>query len=508
MSAYSHILEIFRAFRELDQLAYRHPNGDLSYQSLFDSALLLAHNIRRQGSAPIVIYGHKDRRYLVAYWACILAGRALVPVEMDNSLSRMKKIVTQAGATLTLDTSHDGRAEQIGLPHLKVAISHPLHQDLRDAYMSKFEQNDTLISDESTMYIMFSSGSTGAPKGIAINYANVVDFIQWIQRDFPIEGAVSGNIRYCFDVSLYEIWLAWANLQPISALEHDELFNSRKYIEQHAKVEIRTWVSTPSLTSYYLKDPRFSAASLPHLNQFIFCGEVLSKEIVTALWDRFPNANITNTYGPTECTVAVTSLDISPEHVANEAPLPLGRCRENSEILIEEGTNEIIIKGRSVGNGYLGADPKQNSKFHLPNAPSERYYRTGDIGSKSQDLVHFQGRSDREVKVQGHRVDLNTVENVLLAIPGIQSAFVEPWVRKGQTQALRAFVKSSVPDGSMSSLPHAMMAHLPAYMVPKFWYDIETEIFNQNGKLDRRLVSEKALSTGGCFVYQYDSIDH
>lgn len=505
-AAYSSIVTIFNTFRHNASPAYYHAEGELSYQELFDNAATLARVLCELGREPVLIYGHKNRAYLVAYWACILAGRTLIPVETDNHQSRVAAISTRSGATLVLNTTASRLSSAVTIPVRQVSLETTLCTQEREKIAQFWRTQIVTFTNQDTMYMMFSSGTTGAPKGILVSYGNTADFIDWLKHTFPLHGAISGNVRYCFDVSLYELWLAWLHGKPISSLDHSDMVNTRKAIQRHRQHGTTTWVSTPSMAACYLKDRQFDAESLPDLSRFIFCGEVLPKPLVNTLRAKFPQATIINTYGPTECTVAVTSIEIQAQHLADTRPLPIGRVRPNSQVLIDPHTQEILIQGASVGNGYLAAEAEQAQKFTTLATPMTRRYHTGDLGQLDGDTLYFLGRTDREIKVQGHRVDLNVIETALHTLQGIEEAFVEPWVRKGQTQALRAFIKAP-PQTQLAHYANALSAQLPPYMVPKFWYAIETNPLNLNSKLDRGSVAESALKQGECFVFHYDSVN-
>ncbi|KUI98754.1 AMP-binding protein [Vibrio sp. MEBiC08052] len=512
---YDHLLAVFSAFRTCEGMAYHHVGGDLSYRQLFDAAVSLAGQLNDDGRGAVLIYGHKNYRYLIAYWACILVGRTFVPVEPENNTERLRQIIASAQATLILDThdfdTDENRLDTLGISCLVVYAESDFSAEESAQGFDELLRDRNVSQATDAMYIMFSSGTTGQPKGISVSYANVADLVTWLESAFPVDGSVSGNIRYCFDVSLYELWLAWINLKPISALDHQEFINTRKYIARHRDYGVTTWVSTPTITRYYLKDRQFCASYLPHLSHFIFCGEVLSKEMVAQLWERFPGCRVTNTYGPTECTVAVTAIDILPVHIHSRHPLPLGRVRPGSEVRIdriqEHGRGEIIIRGDCVGPGYLCASAEQQARFSVDPVDEVREYRTGDIGSLDGDMLYFWGRDDRELKIQGYRIDLNEVEAYLRQLDEIKEVFVEPWFRKEDLQGMRAFVLPEQ-EVDFQQLAVGMADNFPSYMVPRFWYAIEDDVLNLNSKLDRRAVSDKALKKGNGYVFKYDAGNH
>ncbi len=473
ISARSVIVSIFDAFRNSAGVAYHHMDGDLTYAELHGRALALASRLAEQAPArsPVIIWGHKHRSYLVAYWACLVAGRPLIPVEPDMPAQRLQQIIDSCRAGLLLQT-------QRHLPDMAgIDVWHIEDFDTVVTHGEIFEGEDIEIA-----YIMYSSGSSGVPKGIMISYANLADFILWLRDDLLRDAkfqAVSGNVRHCFDVSLFELWSAWLWQKPISGLDHSEFINSRKYIDRYAEHEVGLWVSTPSILQTYLKDPRFTVANLPILSTFLFCGEILSKPVAQALRARFPDARIVNTYGPTECTVAVTAVDIQEHHISSEKPLPIGYARPGCSLSLEGG--QIVISGAPVGPGYITLPEKQAAAF-----PTKSSYRTGDAGSSDEaGLWYFHGRLDREVKLLGVRIDLNEIEEEIRKLDGVHAVFIEPLEIGGTMRALRAYVHGPKTKDSLSAIAAHIASVLPPTMVPKLWYLCPELLYNHNTKIDK-----------------------
>ena len=466
-----------------------HQDTVLDFDRLYRRSCALAQELSGSRS-PVMIRGHKHPSYLTAYWACLLAARPLIPIEPDLPLQRIRDVAARAGAGLMLlagdETPLDGDP---GLPRRDITGFDgdatgfaPLPRDGGD-----------------TAYIMFSSGTSGQPKGIRVGYDNLAGFIDWLRDDLlgdtPLR-AVTGNVRYCFDVSLFELWTSWLRRIPLSALDHGDFINSRKYISRYADHAAGLWVSTPSTIQFYLRDKTFNGQSLPDLKLFLFCGEILPKHLVLDLFQRFPGARVINTYGPTECTVAVTSVEITHDMLAEDRPLPIGKARKGCALLLEDG--QITIAGAPVGPGYVALPERQAAAFPAPDR-----YRTGDIGHQGPDgLWYFQGRADREIKLQGIRIDLNEIEEQIRALPGVQVAVVDPHRLRGQYRALHAYVSGPEDSDGLARLARDMAQSLPAYMVPRFWFGCRDLQFNHNSKLDRG--SFMAAAHAGDLRYVHD----
>lgn len=510
MDAWSELIRVFMRFAGQARPAWRLHELTYSYAALSQRAQDIAIEILRQQPrsetplAPVLVYGHKSFDFLAAWWACMLCGCPIVPIESDNTPERLERIARTVGACLILNTD----AVPLLTAHAKVIALAALpwqHHDetalqgLLDASRQRFA-NATAAK---LAYIMFSSGTTGEPKGIRISLANLIDFVTWVRHDFALDGPITGNVRYCFDVCLFEVWLAWQFLQPLSVLDHRDLINTRKLIAQHAQMALTCWVSTPSMVRLYLLDPTFNAHTLAQLRRFIFCGEMLPKEIVSQLWARFPGCEVINTYGPTECTVAASQVLITADMLASPLPLPIGRARPGASLQLAQpldasGRGQLLISGACVGPGYLNATPARQANFSRQ--AGQATYATGDIGLFDGSWYYFLGREDGEVKIQGHRVDLHEIEHFLRDRNLVVDAVVEPYWRKGNAEAIQACVILNA-NCELSRLGSAMQAHFPPWAIPRYWYSTPRTVLNHNGKLDRSAARQLAMGKGEKYVF-------
>lgn len=486
--AHAALLDCFHAFAGTESPAWRHTDGDLSFDGLHQEASRLANRIsgRWKGDrSPILILAHKDRRFPIAYWAALLLGRPIVPVEPDTPVQRIAEIAAHCAAGLLL-VATEPRSTPPKL-HCSVLIVPQPSEQAAPAPVSP-----PRVEDRDVCYIMFSSGTTGAAKGIQISYDNLQDFVAWLitlRETLGTPAAVTGNVRHCFDVSLFELWLSWTTLIPLCTLDHRDFADPASHIARLRSDKVGWWVSTPSVIRYYLKAPQFKADTLPDLAVFLFCGEVLPKDTVSRIWERFPGARIYNTYGPTECTVAVTGVEITPAHLASDDAIPIGQPRMGTwlQLAIDDhvrpdgGGGEILICGRAVGLGYIGLPERQNRAFPTANA-----YLTGDQGHVDRFGVwHFHGRLDREVKVQGVRIDLNAIEGFIRSLPGVEDAIVDVFAIHGEARGLDAFVVGPTSESDLAELASALARRLPAAYLPRRWYGGLPQPLNLNGKLDR-----------------------
>jgi D-alanine--poly(phosphoribitol) ligase subunit 1 len=246
-----------------------------------------------------------------------------------------------------------------------------------------------------------------------------------------------------------------------------------------------------------LVEDKFSDAMLPRMRRFLFCGETLPPQTAAQLLKRFPNAEVWNMYGPTEATVATTSMRIDAAILERYSPLPVGRAMPGSQILIVNGKREllpanqrgeIIIAGPNVSPGYLARPELTADAFFQ--YQSQRAYRTGDLGRFRDNLLFFEGRIDEQIKLSGYRIELGDVEANLRALAVVRDALVIPVIKDGNAQSLAAFVVLAARDDASHfilshRLRNQLSERLPSYMLPRKFVFLDAFPMTANGKVDR-----------------------
>jgi D-alanine--poly(phosphoribitol) ligase subunit 1 len=433
-------------------------------------------------NSPVAIIGHKEPEMLIAFLGAVKSGRAYVPVDASIPAQRATRIAQRSGAIAVLTPP-----QIAALAHKRLSVK-PRRVDLEDPF-----------------YIIFTSGSTGEPKGVVITLRCLTTFLEWmLQEQEFIKGGETflNQAPFSFDLSVMDLYLSLATGGTLFSIGKDEIANPKKLYMALAHSGVTTWVSTPTFAQICLVERRFAQPMLPRLRRFLFCGETLTPETASELLDRFPAAEVWNTYGPTEATVACASVRINRDVLARYSPLPVGAPMPNATILVANSHDqpvaagergEIIIAGTNVSPGYLGQPDLTNAAFFR--LESLRAYRTGDWGRMRDGLLFFEGRIDAQVKLNGYRIELGDVQENLRALPTVTDAVVLPVIKKGAAQSLAAFVvlsrRGHESDFEVASRLRAELAErVPAYMLPGRFVFCDAFPMTANGKMDRGKLAE------------------
>lgn len=485
-----------------DRIAFRSRYGEISYKKLIENSKVLAHWISEQekmgtvSNNPIVVYGHMQPEMLICFLACVYAGKSYIPIDESVPTSRVQQIIQKSESKLMFGSEKleiDSTIQFV--PFLQI-----------ENIFSSIENNiNKSVSNNDVFYTIFTSGSTGMPKGVQIT-ANCLDsFVDWMSNDFNLtnEEVFLNQAPFSFDLSVMDLYPALALGGTIYAVDKDLLSSMKDLFNYLIKGQLTVWTSTPSFMEICLMNPDFNQVQLPKLKTFLFCGETLPHGTASQLRNRFPNAKIFNTYGPTEATVAITSIEVTDDVLEKYPVLPIGKVKSDSRIVLldengkEAETGEITIVGPSVAKGYLN-DPDKTSTVFFQYS-NETAYRTGDIGSFNDKMLFYHGRKDFQIKLHGYRIELEEIEANMRIEPLIENAVVIPKIVNGACTELIAVtvIKENNFEKEFqltSYLKKNLAERMPAYMIPRrFVYRTQLPMTN-NGKVDRKNIAETVLS--------------
>lgn len=489
------ILEILREYAQSDKIAMINIDEKLIYRQLWEESDALAAYIKEicADKTPIVVYGHKHPKMLVAFLACVKSGHAYVPIDINVPPSRVQAIIDTVQPPLILKTEE-----------LEINCACPVFDVIKDSFDSNTEidKNDYLKPDD-VYYIIFTSGSTGTPKGVQITYRALNNFTRWAMS---LEGnhknkTYINQAPFSFDLSVMDLYMSLASESCLFALDKETQKDYGRLFSALGESNANVWVSTPSFADMCLADASFSENLLPNVELFLFCGETLTNKTADKLHSRFPKARIYNTYGPTESTVAVTEVEVTDEILTKYQSLPVGKAKPGTVIkIINDGkeaadgeSGEIIIIGDTVSAGYF-KNPTENERAFFTTETGERGYRTGDKGYLKDGLLFYEGRIDLQIKLHGYRMELEDVEENLMKVPNVEKAIVIPIYEDEKVKYLKAFCiysgENENPRATQKIIRSQMAEFVPEYMIPRKIAFIDEIPMTTNGKADRKRLKE------------------
>ncbi|RVA59120.1 amino acid adenylation domain-containing protein, partial [Mesorhizobium sp. M7A.F.Ca.CA.001.08.1.1] len=464
-----------------------------TYRELDRRANQFARLLVKRGVRPgdrIGLILDRSAETYVALLAVMKAGAAFVPLATAFPEERMALIIEDAGVSLIVTiAAYASRAGQLPVPHLLIDSTAAEISRQSDAPL---QPHAKAASADDTCYILYTSGTTGKPKGVVIKHQSFVNFIRVAAASYGYRPGdrVYQGMTIAFDFSSEEIWVpfvAGATVVPAPGqmpLVGEELAD---FLRLH---DITCIACSPTLLSSMTSD-------VPSLRTLLVGGEACPHNLVVR-WSK-PGRQILNTYGPTEATVTATMGALTPDSpVTIGAPLPtysivildasLPQLAEPGEL------GEIGIAGIGLAVGYLNRPDLTEQKFiadfvGLPNNPSKRIYRTGDLGRiNDQGEIEYNGRIDTQVKIRGYRIELGEIEAVLLDQPEIAQAAVTTWeIEPGRVELVAYFAaKAGQTAISRADLARMMKRRLPDYMVPSYLEELPAIPMTVSNKVDLR----------------------
>ena len=503
----------------------------LTYADLVIESRRLAAALRevgcKQGSRAC-LFLPKSPWAIVAMLAVLEVGAAYVPVDIRSPAARLARIVAacEPAAVLAADPAARVLGEVLSavpsgerIPVLwldrEVPSSAPFRPVFSLDHLVRFspERAPRTRRSSEPAHILFTSGSTGEPKGVVVTHDSVLRFVEWAVKHFGMGAGdrVSGCSPLHFDLSTFDVYGAFAagaELHPVppeAAILPHEL---AAFIRER---RLTQWFSVPAALAHLARADVIAQGDFPCLRRVLWCGEVLPTPVLQRWMRRVPHARYTNLYGPTEATIASSYHDVPERPEDERAAVPIGRaCDGESLLVLDENLEplppgeigDLYIAGVGLSPGYWRDPDRTSEAFFLRTSEAgdvQRVYRTGDLAKVGEDgLLYFVGRSDTQIKHLGHRVELGEIESALHAVPGVAEHAVVAVPTGGfeGTVICCAFVPSSGAEVTPASLRAELAQLLPSYMLPFRWLVLPALPRNANGKIDRAAIKARFEDSG------------
>ncbi|WP_067474284.1 AMP-binding protein [Actinomadura hibisca] len=487
-------------FAWFDRAAAAHPRAvalvadghEMTYDRLAAAVADAAEHLARSlpPAARVGVLATRTADAYVAYLAVLRAGRTVVP--LHPSFPAARTLQTLDSASVHAVVGDPGGLERLRLPWRDAGrlpgTSWPLRVD---------PARPAPAGDDAPAYVLFTSGTTGKPKGIPIGHANVSAYLERFAAVRPVGPGerASQCFDLTFDPSVSDMFATWGAGATLVVPTGDQLRDPVAFVNDFG---VDHWSSVPSVASLARRMRRLSPGAMPRLRTACFAGEALTLSQARAWRAAAPGCRVWNAYGPTEVTITCSAYRL-PDNVADwpetrNGTVPIGTPYPDVRWRIEpaadpsESSGELWLAGPQRFAGYL--DPADNTGRFSPGAPSgrapdaEAFYRTGDNVADTPDGLLHLGRLDQQVQVNGYRVELSEVEGALRGHPAVDEAVA--FLADGELVA----VHTGTP-GETGTILDAVARRLPPYMVPsRIWHEPSLPL-NANGKIDRRVLQTR-----------------
>ena len=493
----------------------------VSYARLEERSNRLGRLLRTQGCDKgdrVALFVPKGIPAVVGMLGSLKAGCAYVPIDLDSPPARVQRIfdacdptaviVAPEGFALLRDCiAEGGRSFRVISTRSPEEVNTPFDADADFSQLESFPADhlEAETSDADLAHLLFTSGSTGVPKGVMITHRNVVTFVDWATRYFETSAGdqISGHPPLHFDLSTFDIFGSLSRGATLHLVPPQLNLLAPKLAEWMRTSRLTQWFSVPSILTYMAKFDVVKHDDFPDMQRLLWCGEVLPTPTLIYWMERLPHVSFTNLYGPTEATIASSYFRVPNVPADEREDIPIGSPCDGEELLVLDDDlspvpvgdiGEVCICGVGLSPGYW-RDPEKTGQAFVtdPSDPSRRIYKTGDLGRVDErGLFRYIGRKDSQIKSRGYRIELGEIEAALNSLGCLRECAVVGVDTGGfeGTMICCAYVPDGDEEVSSPSLRRQLSSLVPRYMLPARWHRYDRLPKNANGKIDRRRIRE------------------
>lgn len=473
-----------------NRIAFEDKDGEITFAGLKNRSLrvaaVLTDSVKTGRTKPVIVYMEKSIKSIICFMGIMYAKSPYVPMDYAVPLNRFEKTAENLNpAAIITDATGAEKLKEIEINAKILIFDEIINTEPKEA-------DTSCVCDLDIAYIMYTSGSTGAPKGVAVTHRGVIDYINWAVNTFPIgENDIIGmQSAFHFDNSVFDMFVPMLTGAKTVIIPEILFMYPEKLMEYvlEKRVSVLLWVPTVMISA--------AQAGVPHMSDLkivMFAGEVMPIKQLNVWIDANPDCMYVNMYGPTEATDIATYYIVDRRY-ENHETLPIGKSCANMRALIlndedklcrcgEQG--ELCILGSGIALGYWNA-PSLTEKAFVQNPLNSKYdetiYRTGDLVYENDEgNIIFLGRRDSQIKLRGNRIELGDIEAAAASVDGIKNACA---AFNADKQEITLFIET---DEEINARKFKLLLKqlIPSYMTPSNIIAMKAFPHTHTGKIDR-----------------------